>query len=100
MCCGCWQQAGSPKIVNEQVLALAKAVPDIDPYGHLHIIVDDMNVENSHIEFCAREVEQNTRDESENERRAERQFLQLMGQLTIPERYSALGIADGCFTPD
>lgn len=100
MCCGCWKEAGSPKIDSESVFRLAALTQNIDEFGHLHIIVDDMNVEDSHIDMCAKSVDENSKEESANERQQEREYLQLMRTMTVSERYSALGLADGCWKPD
>jgi hypothetical protein len=99
MCCGRYQEAGSPKIDNEKVRRLAALKPAIDEFGHLHIIVDDWNLEDSHIKFCRREVEQNSKNESERERQEEREFLDLMATMSLDERYSAFAIEGGCWVP-
>ena len=60
MCMGCWDKYGRPIIVNdktEAALALVRQVYDV-PYGgaggHLHIVLDDWNLEDSSIEYCQR----------------------------------------------
>ncbi len=58
MCYGCWDEYGKPDIVNEKTeaaLALVRQVyeaPRGGAGGHLHIVLDDWNLENSSIEYC------------------------------------------------
>lgn len=95
MCCGCWKEAGSPRTDNEKVHALAARIEDIYDFGALHIIVDDWNLENSHIDFCEKEIETDL-DSSESEKQKEREFLALMREMTLDERYSAFALQNGC----
>ena len=58
MCEACWAEYGRPTIVNgktEAALALVRQVYDAPmggAGGHLHIVLDDWNIENSSIEYC------------------------------------------------
>lgn len=58
MCEVCWESYGSPTIVNEKTeaaLALVRQVYDAPrggAGGHLHIVLDDWNIENNSIEYC------------------------------------------------
>jgi len=51
MCKGCWEEAGSPAIINTKTRAVAKLIDDVYSYsgagGNAHIVVDDWNLEDS-----------------------------------------------------
>lgn len=83
MCIGCWQEYGSPKIVNENVLKCYKILPHINPCGPLHIIVEDFNIEGEFIESCSRDKDLNEQ---------EKELLDLFRTMTLQERASALAL--------
>jgi hypothetical protein len=98
MCCGCYAEAGAPKIDNDNVRRLAALKPNIYEFGSLHVIVDDWNLDDSHIKFCRAEVDKD-RESSPIAKRREHEFLDLIEQMTSAERYSAFAIAEGCWVP-
>lgn len=58
MCEGCWEGYGSPNIVNEKTEAALVLVRQVyeaiggSAGGHLHIVLDDWNLETGSIEWC------------------------------------------------
>lgn len=101
MCCGCWKEAESPRIDNEKVraaLVLVEAVYDYHAAGgHLHCMLDDMNVDG---DFA---FEQDLIDKggygdtSPEDLATEQACLDAFKALTIDERYSVLGLHAGCW---
>lgn len=52
MCLGCWEDAGKPWFVSEEVKKWAPVFGQANHYGPCHIVVDDWNLEDDHIDFC------------------------------------------------
>lgn len=90
MCEECWKEHGKPAIRNEKTLGVQPLIEAVYEEhaggGGLHIIIDDYNVHDSHIDMCAKDV---TTD-------AEKACLEAFRAMTIEERVSALAIYDGC----
>lgn len=89
MCFQCWEEAGSPTIDTPAVRELAALFAGMDHYGPLHIIVDDWNVADDDIEFCATYTR--NRPLTDDETAA----IRLMRGMSKAERASALARADG-----
>lgn len=91
MCKGCWEEAGSPTIMNEKVqeaIELARIVYDTNGAGGgLHIVLDDFNIEDSDIEWC---LEEGIRDNDNTDAETERDLAQLLLTMTLEERASAI----------
>jgi hypothetical protein len=85
MCQDCWDQYGSPQINSENVRLAASMAEGLDYSGALHIIIDDFNIENIHIDHC------NCLELTEREKL----FLDIFSSLTIQERASSLALAEG-----
>lgn len=102
MCYGCYEEAGKPRIVNEEVEKAADLVrklynqPGCGAGGYAHIVTDDWNLKDNHIDFCIQET-----DKAENEGMSEESkqvcldVLNQFKKLSLDERYSALAIVDG-----
>jgi hypothetical protein len=110
MCYGCYEEAGSPAIVNEKTLALkslAERVYDFCPVGgNLHIVLDDWNLEDDNLAFCrgvitrVRAGQPDKYDDTNPEQvAAEDECLTALEAMTEEERYSALAIWDGYLVP-
>lgn len=99
MCLDCYKEAGSPKIINDKTIKVAKLVTYLydleDCGGACHIVVDDWNLENEHIEFCLEYLEKGKEKYSELSYNTQTQLLNLMSELTLDERYSAMAINYG-----
>lgn len=92
MCKSCWIEYGSPTTKTEATLA---AVALIDAVygeslvgGELHIMVDDWNLEDHHIAFCASHVKTD----------AEKACLAALTALPLAQRAVALALYDGFIT--
>lgn len=108
MCYGCWEKAGSPKIVNEKTLAaqpLISAVYEASCVGgNLHIVLDDFNIDDEDVEACVKFIDEWDRDHPEGfdaklsiyrDTAAERECIAAFRAMTVDERASALAIHDG-----
>lgn len=99
MCVGCWEKAGKPIIDNRQVHRAAKACSAVYEHscvgGNLHIILDDWNVEDGNLAFCADYVKVNPHDYPAEQLEYERHCLEALRPLSVDERYSALALMEG-----
>lgn len=101
MCVGCWEEYGSPRIVNPAVLAAAKVIDAVYAFscvgGNLHVVIDDWN-----LDLCNEAdayIATNIHEASAEQLAAERECLRLLLSLDEDERASALAIRDGYFDP-
>jgi hypothetical protein len=85
MCQGCFDEAGQPRIKHPSVVVAAMAARGLDPFGALHIVIEDWNVEDSHIEHVL------AADDIKPEEFAWACFFRV---LTVEQRVSALALAD------
>lgn len=99
MCYGCWTEEGKPAIVNDGVREAARLGKIVYEYhlagGHLHILLDDWNAEDSHITACLDFLEQERAETDDAEYMAELLCAQAFIPLTYEERISALALMDG-----
>lgn len=104
MCKACWEKAGKPYVYNQKVRVAVEMIEEVyslpggEAGGGLHNVLDDWNVEDTHIAWC--------RDNSiERERAtlemkvAEYRLVALMMTMSMEERYTALAIYHGLATP-
>lgn len=102
MCVRCHEEAGCPTDWNDKI---ARAVPLIQTiYRHhvagglLHIVLDDWNIEDSHVQWAAdyvtREKEQ-WQDSDPEMTAACVELAPLLVQMSESERASALAYVDG-----
>lgn len=89
MCIGCYEDYGRPKIINDYTRFAAAAINAVrteNPVGgELHIVIDDWNLEDSSLAFCAKHVKT----------AAERACHDVLKALDLDERASAMAIAEG-----
>ena len=101
MCYDCYIEHGKPKILNINVRRAAASIeelydhPDCCVGGYAHIVTDDWNVDDCHIDFCIKEAEKGEYDIDEEGRQLCLSVLQQMKELSEDERYSALALVDG-----
>lgn len=100
MCLGCYEEDGSPAIVNEQTVAAAAAIERVFECscvgGNAHIVVDDWNVDDEAINYCLRDsLPLNIHEADAEQLAVEREALERLLALTYEERLSALAIHDG-----
>lgn len=95
MCINCWKAYGSHKIKNSKVEHLISAIENVLGYnlagGNLHIVIDDWNIEDEYIQWCADNAI--PQEENHEQRIAEEECAQLFLSCTLPERSSALYFA-------
>lgn len=105
MCCGCWEEAGSPVVVNERVLAALRLVETVYVYnsagGGGHIVFDDNNTGDESVARCLGWIDGDGRNamDSDAEYEATKAALLAFQALTEDERDSVLAIRNGCFDP-
>lgn len=86
MCITCWSEAGSPQIQTLEVATLAWRAQHIDEFGAFHIVVSDMNIDDSDFQYCMQHQESTS---------FEREWGRRMLLLSEEERMSVMGLADG-----
>ena len=89
MCRSCWDEAGQPAIDTPEVRRAVRLIEDVfhesGVGGKLHIVIDDWNVEQEHLDFCAGRVVTE----------AERRCHGALNELSEAERMSALALHGG-----
>jgi hypothetical protein len=99
MCVSCWQDHGSPAIINDDVIKAANLVKAIYEYNlvgsNCHVVVDDWNLQSEHIEECLKSLPNNLHKVSDSQLAGEKECLLSLQNLSLPERYSALAIGEG-----
>jgi hypothetical protein len=95
MCEECWATYGNPQIDTPQVRHAAVMIDalyvDHLVGGHLHIVVDDWNLEDGFLSFCAMDAEERSGGYDPDEQACADALL----ALTEEERASALGLQEG-----
>lgn len=100
MCIGCWKQAGAPAIDNARVRVAEKAIRELDETfssgGYAHIVTDDYNVEDRHIDSCIADALAKAPPWNDiSDGVLELAALRALRPLSVDERYSALARRDG-----
>lgn len=92
MCYGCWEQEGKPSIVNERTELVADFVRNLDKRSGsgccLHIVTDDFNIDDGHVQFCLDEARKAVHPECEA-------LAGYLLDLSREERGSVLAIREG-----
>jgi hypothetical protein len=95
MCVYCWEEYGSPKILNADVLKAVSFISAIYEFstvgGNLHVQLDDWNIDDEYWEQFSSFRD----DATEEELKIERQCFETMGKLSVNERASALALYNG-----
>jgi hypothetical protein len=99
MCYGCWQECGEPTIDTSAVRAAARAIGVVYSHdcvgGNLHNVIEDWNLEDGNLDFCAGSIAENFFEATPAQLAAERHCLGLLRALTEDERASALAMHGG-----
>lgn len=99
MCFDCYEKYGSPTINNPKVVECAKLIAQVYEHspvgGYLHIVLDDWNLEDSNVVYCAEAIEKADYSDGFGNEDAERACCKALQDMTIEERASALGLDDG-----
>lgn len=86
MCFGCYERYGSPRIATDATRHAARLIKKADPFGPLHIVVEDDNLEDCHLEFCRSAVFTKGSE-------VDRACFSALIELSLDERVSAMAIA-------
>lgn len=100
MCMGCWEKYGSPRIDNEITREASRAIEKVHDYGadgHMHIVIDDWNIDDGSLEFCAGDIAEDYWKTSQDQLHAESYCLGLLKNMSVDERASALAMHDKFF---
>src|SRR5690348_1783765 len=70
MCCGCWEDEGSPRIDNERVRGVQPLIEAVYKHngvgGNLHIVLDDNNIDDGDLAFCLGQIDRGGHPEDPN----------------------------------
>jgi hypothetical protein len=100
MCHGCFEEYGSPAIFTDATREAARLIRETDGHsGYLHIVLDDWNLEDDHLEFCAGEIAKARAGfgdgrSSPDELAREWEIYETMRSMSLDERATAMAIAD------
>ena len=103
MCINCYNESRHAEVINNLTIKGAKLIDDVYSHeenscgGYGHIVFDDWNLNDSDIEYCLKDAEENKYAEQypEPARQSVIAALKYMATLSIAERYSAMGIQSG-----
>jgi len=100
MCIGCWQEYGSPVLVNDNTIraaVLIDRVYEIDMSGaYLHVVVDDWNLDDDSLSCSERHIAENDLNHYAPEQlQVQRECLTALKVLTEDERATAMAIHEG-----
>lgn len=108
MCQNCVIESGVTPIVNDQVRACVELIRQVYEYhsagGYAHIVFDDYNIEDGHIDGCIQDAINGTLDHLYSD--DDQEWLSVAKPITIEalkvfkalsesERYGALMLVDG-----
>ncbi len=103
MCINCYRESRHAEVINKLTIKGAKLVDAVYSHeenscgGYGHIVFDDWNLEDSCIDSCLVDAEENKYAEQypEPARQSVIEALKYFATLSIAERYSAMGIQSG-----
>lgn len=99
MCYGCWEKMGKPMIANPKTNEAAKQISEIyrihSAGGNFHIVIDDMNLEDCHVDYCIEQSKLNPYDHDAEQIEAECKLGELFRSMSEDERASAIAIYEG-----
>ena len=88
MCLNCYQDYGSPRITTDATRHAARLIGEANPWGPLHIVVEDDNFDDEDLESCRTNVSTEGSD-------ADKACFAALVEMTVAERVSAGAIAAG-----
>jgi hypothetical protein len=102
MCIQCWNEFDRVRIDSAAVREAAAAIGEVYEYscvgGNLHITVEDWNLEDGNLDFCAGSIRENVHEAGPEQLAAESRCLALLRELTEDGRASALALHEGFWT--
>ena len=99
MCKTCWEEAGSHRVNwwEDKFRAAIQCCRDLYAVhgagGHLHIVLDDSNFEDSHLDWCREQFA----DLTGYDRALHEAAYWTWRDLTEDERHGLMGYIDGCY---
>lgn len=101
MCKGCWEEAGSPQIDNPQVREAERLISELyeihSAGGDLHIVLDDWNVGDNHLDFCFNVIDKDLKLDT-HDKSLHLQIYEKLKRMNEEERISALALCDGLWS--
>lgn len=105
MCMSCWAELGEPAIDTPAVRAAIALVDEVYEFscvgGNLHIVIDDFNIDDDNLEFCAKQIADvragrpsTFADVAPEQLCAEEACLAALWPMSIDERASVLALRD------
>ena len=100
MCKTCWESYNSPKIYNlkveEAVKCIARVYDEVSTVGgDLHVILDDWNLEDEHLDSCLKDAKENASGYDKKQVHIQLNCIAVLKSLTLEERASALAVYEG-----
>lgn len=100
MCRACFYLAGAPRTINKNVRKAASLVEKIYEWslvgGNAHVVVDDWNCEDDHIDRCLNNtLSENVHGAGKKQLAVERAALKALRKLSFDERITALALKEG-----
>lgn len=98
MCENCYREAGSPWIVTDRVHAGSVLYNLVYEFslsgGRLHVVLDDFNIDDSNVAFCAGEIAQAVAEDPGDaiQIAVERACCEVFAVMTRAERATTLGM--------
>jgi len=83
MCQHCYESEGSP-VPGADARAIASRLNEVDPFGGCHIVVEDWNMEDEHIQYCI---------DNSSTTDTEREIMRDLLKLPLDQRYAAIAYA-------
>lgn len=103
MCYSCYEDYGKPTIVTDEIRQAAKLIEGVYGYaddgGHLHVALDDWNLNDSSLDFCERRINDLGHVTGEDELAASLACLKALQALSVSHRAAALAIHEGFLKP-
>lgn len=88
MCNSCWEFYGRPTYYGDVSEEYIQQTRELHPFGALHFIIEDYDVEDDHLEFCYN---------NKMLKPEEREWLDTFKELTEGQRCAVLAKADWLF---
>lgn len=102
MCYSCYEEAGCPVIINDNVKYVAEEIekfyelPECGAGGYGHIVFDDWNIEDANIDYCIESaIKKEWKDHPELSRLVCLELLRLFKKLSMEERHTAMALYSG-----
>jgi hypothetical protein len=99
MCIQCWKRYGRVQVDSAAVREAATAIGAVYEHscvgGNLHITLDDWNLADGNLDFCAGSIRENVHEAGPEQLDAENRCLALLRALDEDGRASALALNEG-----